>query len=241
MANIANELEKTTFDMDSNIIGAFNRGINGALGINATINAITSNIQDILNKIGEGTVKEEDVLSNLKDTVYVSVFPVLDPTNEILPVPNDVVWANTNYTVMLPTNSTDPAENALYSAIDKLKIKGLSPNAPIAIPLSSTEPLDKDSLTNNIYLINTQVLAGAIYQALSQMGMQPPGTDLASILTSLSQLSVDSLQALISNLDLENIDIDDIKVVQDGNYIKIFPLKPLAPGAQFLVVLKKKE
>ena len=238
MASVAKELGDTNLDSDTNIINAFNKGIKEALDINATISAITSSIQNVLDNIGEGTVKEEDVLSNLKDIVYVNVFPVLDPIKEILPVPNDVIWANTDYKVIFPTNSTDPAQNALYSAINQLGIKGLSCNSPIAIPLSSTTPLDEESLKNNIYLINTTTLAGAIYTVLSQIGMQPSGTDLPSILASLSQLPSDDLQMLISNLDLENVDIDNIKIVQDGNYLKIFPLKPLDPGAQYLVVLK---
>ncbi|WP_461832937.1 alpha/beta hydrolase family protein [Desulfothermus sp.] len=238
MTSVAKELGDTTLDSDTNIINAFKKGIKEALDINATISAITSSIQNILDNIGEGTVKEKEVLSTLKDIVYVNVFPVLDPIKEILPVPNDIIWANTNGKVMLPTNSTDPAQNALYSAINQLGIKGLSCNSPIAIPLSSTTPLDEESLKNNIYLINTTTLAGAIYMALSQMGMQPSGTDLPSILSSLSQLTPDDLQKLISNLDLENVDMDKIKIVQEGNYLKIFPLKPLDPGVQYLVVLK---
>ena len=238
LASVATELGDTSLQSDNNIIHAFDKGIRDALGINATISAITSSIQNILDNVGEGKVKEENVLTGLKDIVYANAFPLLDPINQLIPVPNDIIWSHTNGTVILPTNSTNAAKNNLYAIINKLKIKGLSCNAPIAIPLSTTTLLDKDSVKSNIYLININSLVKNIYFALSQMGVQPSGTDLASIVASLSQLNSNDLKTLIKSLNLEDLDIENIKLVQDGNYLKIFPLKPFAPGTQYLILLR---
>ncbi len=238
LATIAKNLQKVDLEDDNETIDAIDNGTRTALGVNGTISALTSSIREIFNNIGQGTVKETDVLSKVSPTLYSSAFVVFDPTDEIVPVPNDILWTATNGTVILPTNSTDLSQNALYSAIDQLQVKGLSPNAPIAIPISTSDSLNSTTLENNVILVKTSVLAGAIYQALANMGLTPASTNLADIIAQLSNLTTTQQKNLVNSLDLENIDIDNIRVIQDNNYIKIFPTKPLDPGEQYLVILK---
>ncbi|TYB33402.1 MAG: hypothetical protein FXF49_06525, partial [Flexistipes sinusarabici] len=123
-------------------------------------------------------------------------------TNTVIPFPNDIIWASDNFpgdNVTLPTEGlNDPEKKALYSAINALNIKGLSPNTPIAIPLASDIKLSGKSLNNSIRIFD---LTG--YQ---------------------------------TNPTANNF-FTDIEIKQNGDMINIYPLKPMAAGHKYLVII----
>ena len=72
-----------------------------------------------------------------------------------IPFPNDALLEGTNGYLRLDTSSiNDVAEKALYEAINRLDIKGFSPNTPIIIPLINDIPVDPSSLTGRYLLID---------------------------------------------------------------------------------------
>lgn len=80
-----------------------------------------------------------------------------DPNNSAIPLPNDAnstLLAGDNSTLKLTIDPNAPADiQALYSAINALKLKGLPANTFLTIPLNVNEPLDITSLYQNIFLI----------------------------------------------------------------------------------------
>lgn len=124
-------------------------------GVEDLTNIVAQGLDSIKNQfasIQDDIIEENEIIASLP--IYISAYLVLDLTNQILPVPNDVLWAESDYKVKLPTTSDDLAKNLLYSSINKLEISGLSPNSPIAIPLSTEEELDITSVIQNILLID---------------------------------------------------------------------------------------
>ena len=76
-----------------------------------------------------------------------------------IPFPNDIFWAKSEGVVKLPVDEAkDAAERAFREAINALELKGLSPNTPIFIPLSSDNPIDLDSLEGKVILIDLTAL-----------------------------------------------------------------------------------
>ncbi len=239
MSVVAHKLASVNIGQDTEIISAVNEGLKKAFNSTSTISSVNSTITAICNNIGDNVVKEQDVLPQLSNVVYNSMGIAFDPGHEIIPVPNDLIWANTNKEVQLNATAVeDPSTKELYEAINMLHLKGLSPNSIIAIPLSNSTELNATTLKNNIFLIKADNLGGAVYQALNAIGVPPQNATLSGILPVLVGLNATQLAQLQNNLNLENVDDDTIKVVQDGNYIKIFPLEPLDLGKQYVVVVK---
>jgi len=59
-----------------------------------------------------------------------------DPQSEIIPFPNDILWAASGGNLTLPEDKgNDNATNLLYRAVNSLRVKGFSPNMFIAVPL----------------------------------------------------------------------------------------------------------
>jgi len=82
-----------------------------------------------------------------------------------IPFPNDIIWTSSetkadeeNYVYLDPSTTEDPGTRALYEAINQLKIKGLSPNTPIFIPLMDSIQLDIESLNGNLKLFDLTAL-----------------------------------------------------------------------------------
>ncbi|MEO2069231.1 MAG: hypothetical protein ABGX27_06940 [Desulfurobacteriaceae bacterium] len=72
-----------------------------------------------------------------------------------IPFPNDLLWKETSGYLYLDTSAVeDPAKKVLYEAINKLQIKGFSPNTPIIIPLINDIPIDQSSLIGKYLLID---------------------------------------------------------------------------------------
>jgi pimeloyl-ACP methyl ester carboxylesterase len=88
-----------------------------------------------------------------------------------IPFPNDLFWAKSGGLVQFDLSSVDsPAQRALFEAINQLKVAGLSPNAPLFVPLSSDRPLDLNSVKGRFKLIDVSALSrflGGDPQALS--------------------------------------------------------------------------
>ncbi len=72
-----------------------------------------------------------------------------------IPFPNDLFWAGSGGLVRFETEKVeDPARRAFYEAVNSLNLKGLSPNTPIFVPLSSDNPIDLDSLKGKFLLVD---------------------------------------------------------------------------------------
>ena len=134
-----------------------------------------------------------------------------DPDSPLrIPFPNDILWKSSetkadeeNY-VQLPSTTEDPKTKALYEAINQLKIKGLSPNTPIFIPLMDSIQLDMESLNGNLKIFDLTALA-----------LCPLDNTFCSLIDQTNRL----------------------KAIQEGNYLKLYPIKPLEAGHRYAVVL----
>jgi len=114
-------------------------------------------------------------------------------TNTSIPFPNDLMWRNTGGIVDLTSEAGDDTSKlALYTAIKSLNIKGLSPNTPIAIPLTDDIKLSSSSFIKSIRVVD------------------------------------------LSDNNSENINME---IKQNSNIINIYPLKPLAAGHRYLVII----
>ena len=129
-----------------------------------------------------------------------------------IPFPNDIFWKSSeakadeeNYYVYLdPSTTEDAGTKALYEAINQLKIKGLSPNTPIFIPLMDSIQLDMESLNGNLKIFDLTALA-----------LCPLDNTFCSLIDQTNRL----------------------KAIQEGNYLKLYPIKPLEAGHRYAVVL----
>ncbi|GAB6075583.1 Ig-like domain-containing domain [Desulfurobacterium crinifex] len=128
-----------------------------------------------------------------------------------IPFPNDIIWTSSetkadeeNYVYLDPSTTEDPGTRALYEAINQLKIKGLSPNTPILIPLMDSIQLDMESLNGNLKIFDLTALA-----------LCPSDNTFCSLIDQT----------------------DRLEVIQERNYLKLYPIKPLEAGHRYAVVL----
>ncbi|MDY0361713.1 MAG: hypothetical protein RBR08_09685 [Desulforegulaceae bacterium] len=143
---------------------------------------------------GEATVVESVVKPLVKAYIpsspAIAFLPSTNISEMVMPMPNDVVWAGLGG--KLPTAGVEDVQKvALYTAVNKLGNQGLSPNTPIAVPLSSATALNPDALKASILILNLST-----YQ---------PETDII--------------------------------VMQDGDFIKIYPSEPFSPGTRYAVAV----
>ncbi len=131
-----------------------------------------------------------------------------------IPFPNDIFWASQSrgetYVNLDTSSVSDPAEKLLFEAINRLHISGLSPNTPIFIPLSSDKPLDMASLNGKFLLVDLTVLG------------------------ELSQAQSDDERKKLSSILFQN---SRLYFIQDGKYLKFYPVEPLEAGHKYLFVL----
>ncbi len=162
---------------------------------------------------------------------------------ETFPFPNDIAWAAPNpydldtsgfVDLVSPKNSS--AENALYTEIANLKIKGLSPNAPIAIPLDANSSSALTNLNGNIILIDLTKLITPC-ASFGPKGTTPDKTKYNGCLaTNLVNNSEIDQTAKIKSF-YQTVENNSGKVL---NYaIKIYPITPLNAGDNYVVEVKK--
>ncbi len=113
-----------------------------------------------------------------------------------IPFPNDLFWGTESRSEQLvyldPSSTENPAMRVLYEAINKLNIKGLSPNLPIFVPLVNETPIDTETLRNRYILV-----------------------DMTSGENHTGRLTF----------------------VQDGRYLKFYPVEPLEAGHRYAFLL----
>ncbi len=127
-----------------------------------------------------------------------------EPNSPIgIPFPNDLFWKE-GKVVLNVERAKDPEERALYEAVNSLNLKGLSPNTPIFVPLSSDREIDLESLKGRFFLFDLTSL-----KELAEGGSPQSPIDCTSSLVFL----------------------------QEGRYLKFYPVKPLSPGHEYLFVI----
>lgn len=175
-----------------------------ALGDGNSGNALTNTEKTVIGTMTASINYVIDTVDESNDNLSVAALEPLahntelmyNPTSKIIPLPNDVAWSATGGKVVVDTSKiTDSSEKALYTAVNKLGVSGLSPNTPIAIPLTSSQALDSSDFSSNVIM----------YSIASNGSLAP---------------------------------VSNYKVIQDDKFIKIYPVKTLAPGAKYLVVVK---
>ncbi|MDM8515320.1 hypothetical protein QUF76_03915 [Desulfobacterales bacterium HSG16] len=228
---------------------------NQAEGLTAMI---TSAVDQVLAGIdNSGVVVEDTELLAKTEQIIASTMSgiggtmlAFNPTASIIPLPNDLVWSTDaipasrkGLVTFDPTTASDMTTAALYVAMNNLNIKGFSPNTLIGIPLTSDVKISSDSLANNIQLVDLKTLAGILYTALGIGDPTAVSADqvTAGVIGGLSQLDAAGwagIQATLASAPYAAMIYEhDIKIVQDGNYIKIYPIKPLNPDSTYVVII----
>lgn len=109
----------------------------------------------------------EQVSYNPVERSYLVFDPFSTKASEPLgiPFPNDLFWLQSSTkegvepVVQFDTASvSDPAQKALLEAVNQLRVKGLSPNTPIFVPLSADTPLNLSTVRGRFKLIDVTAL-----------------------------------------------------------------------------------
>ncbi len=211
---------------------------------------------------GQTTESVPTQTSSYSLTKNTLVFDATNPTNPIVPFPNDLLLASTTTkgvtapprVVYIPTEGvTDPATLAFYTAIDKLQLQGLSPNTSITIPLGTDKiQLNQTQLQNNIKAIDVTKLVGGILLNLSYTpssaqdycylySQNQDNETLAvacadTIVGYYAKTNPTALATFIQNI-LPYINASLI-VKQNGNVINAYPKQPFNPGDKYAVVVE---
>ncbi len=149
---------------------------------------------------------------------------VFNPTDSIIPFPNDIKWSapGTDHDGLVYfeiTPEMSQAEQALYVALNSLKQPGFSPASPIGIPLLNSIQLT--NFADKIHLIDVNEV------------QQHAATCMADPATYEQCMA----NAYLTNYTTIN-QTSRVKMVQDGNVIKLYPIVPLKPGHKYLVVIE---
>ncbi len=204
----------------------------------------------------------EDVSSQTTSyplTKNTLVFDATNPNNPIVPFPNDLLLANTTKAVTstpsiyIPTTEvTDPATLAFYTAINKLNLKGLSPNTPITIPLgTNTITLNEAQLQSNVRAIDITKLVGGVLTKLPYTpasaqdycylySESPTNQMLAvacadTIIGYYAKANPTALATFVSNI--APYVYAPLVVKQSGNVINAYPAVPFNPGDKYAVLI----
>ncbi len=203
--------------------------------------------QSILVAVPDGGIAvEETVLPDAEAAVSAAMTIMegntlaFSPSDSVLPIPNDIVWSQSGGHVYLPPPADAPDQAALYTAINALELKGLSPNTPIAIPLENATPIDEELLNAHIRLINTSALLGMVYVGLDlgdPTAVSPDRiiADIKAQLAADPQATMTTIQTVVGQ-NMAQI-FGRFKAVQEENFIKIYPLTPLGAGSRYLAVV----
>jgi hypothetical protein len=122
---------------------------------------IKDNLEFTVSKIDVNKEYNSEDLADLEKNAEILKIG-FNPTTKFIPMPNDLAWASfENKKVNLPVaEDADAASKALYTAINKLEVSGVSPNTPIAVPFSSNKALDLTDAENKIKIVNITKLLG---------------------------------------------------------------------------------
>ncbi len=147
------------------------------------------------------------ITANTVERSYFVFDPFSKEPNSLIgiPFPNDLLWKE-GKVVLNAEEVEDPEKKALYEAVNLLNLKGLSPNTPIFVPLSSDREIDLSTLKGRFFLFD---------------------------LTSLQELAEGSSPQSPIDCTL------NLSFLQEGNYLKFYPVKPLSPGHRYLFVILK--
>jgi pimeloyl-ACP methyl ester carboxylesterase len=159
MSLLAGKLSDTNIEYDAGLedaVEAFLEELQQSQGKEALPDAKVSAIKAIafavIDEIDD-EIAEADLAGVTKkaESKLFSKYAVNFSPPSVLPLPNDLAWAATGGKVVFDTeNETDPAKKALYTALNKLQLDGLSPNTPISIPLTSSAELVSEDLTSAV-------------------------------------------------------------------------------------------
>lgn len=237
---LSKNLSQADLSSDQELLNAVNATLAGQFG--QSIPAILDGVQTILSTIDEQqTQVESQIIAQIGTVIYNLPAVAFDPTQELIPAPNDLIWENSGGLVTLNATATsDSATAALYEAVNKLQLKGLSPNALIGIPLNSNQTLDETSLKQAVQVVDLTSLVGILYQTLSALGNTPEEATSEAVMAQLASLDDTQWSTLISLVQAYSdlYLVSDLEILQDDNYIKIFPDSPLKAGNNYLVLLK---
>ncbi|BAI80930.1 hypothetical protein DEFDS_1470 [Deferribacter desulfuricans SSM1] len=183
---------------------------------------------------------------------------VFDSYGNIYPFPNDILWKDTDGIVDLTSQANgDPQKLALYTAIKALKIKGLSPATPIAIPLANNIKLDPATFENNLGIVDITSFVGytlnyaenydnTTFSNITYCQYYYADKDnetlaqacFSELLSYYSENDLATLATIVQNADDNGyLFFDDIEIKQNANVLNIYPLKPFEAGHQYLVVI----
>ncbi len=163
---------------------------------------------------------------------------------ETIPFPNDIAWAapnpydlNTSGFVDLVNPKNSSSANALYTEIANLKIKGLSPNAPMVIPLDINSSSPLTNLNGKIILIDLTKLMTPC-ASFGTKGTTPDKTKYNACLLSTFLNPANAVDQTASiKIAYQAVKDNSGKVL---NYaIKIYPITPLDAGDQYVVEVQK--
>ncbi len=182
-------------------------------------------------------------------------FDLTNQSNPIIPLPNDLLWAQTGGYLYLSDPDASPQMQAVYKAINLLHDKGVSPLAPIAIPLATNEiQLDPSELKNNVKVIDlTEFVSIILKQYLTSyiqavpndqtcyaLAMHPDNQTLAvACFANVVKYYYSTAPAkLIQTIQqAAPLIYAPLIVKQNGNVINAYPTKPLNPGHQYVGVV----
>lgn len=149
------------------------------------------------------------------------VFALFDPGPQVMPLPNDVVWAANDPqvcapgTVCLPPTAGDAAEMAqLKALVNALELPGLSPNMFLTVPVSGAV----DASTLEFLVFRTDDPA------------------LPALLTGLATNDLAAVQGALGQMEIRNQ--DDFVVAQGAGVLKLLPKTPLVPGVAYAVAVR---
>ncbi|MFW6414789.1 MAG: hypothetical protein ACOCZ2_00600 [Thermodesulfobacteriota bacterium] len=208
---------------------------------------IMSGVESVTQNVDANSwVKESDVQDRIGNQIYFK--PDSNSTKAVVPVPSDLVWDGF-YNNGNIDNSTETETELLYSALERLDLKGVSPNTPISIPISSDAEMNMNNVSDVIKVYDMTTVNDDLNSTLDTMYPNdydaPEDLSLKAITSKLREIKpteaeIEHLQDQFTFPGDED-ESDKFEFIQDGSYIKGYPKSPLTPGANYLVVVKSGE
>lgn len=151
------------------------------------------------------------------------VFARFDPGAEVMPLPNDVVWAGNDTAVCpvgqvcLPPAAGDSAEMAgLKTLVNSLALPGLSPNMFLTVPV--TGAIDSSTLQLIVFRTDDPQLPNLLGALAAQ--------DLTAAAAAFGAMEIRTQADFVAEVDTAS------------GELKLLPKTPFTPGAAYAVVVK---